>query len=73
MQKNAVKKSLYPLNPLLDQAKGKPVGACSYCAGAFGATEDVQSLDGVLLADYGGHPSIRRLISEGYQMITSWG
>ncbi len=59
-----------PLNPLFDQVKDKMVGACAYCAGAFGAKEDVQSFGVALLDEYEGHPSMRKLISEGYQIIT---
>jgi len=59
-----------PLSPLFEQVKDKLVGACSYCAGAFDAKEDVRSFGVSLLDEYEGHPSLRRLISEGYQIIT---
>lgn len=45
-------------------------GACQYCAGAFQVTEQVTS-SGVPLADeHNGHPSFRRLVQDGYQIIT---
>ncbi len=59
-----------PLNPLFNHVKDKIIGACSYCAGAFGAKEDVPSFGVALLDEYEGHPSLRKLVSEGYQIIT---
>lgn len=59
-----------PLNPLFNQVRDKMVGACSYCAGAFDAKEDVRTAGAALVDEYEGHPSMRKLISEGYQIIT---
>lgn len=45
-------------------------GVCKYCAGAFQVTEQVQR-SGVPFADeHNGHPSFRRLVNDGYQVIT---
>lgn len=45
-------------------------GVCKYCAGAFQVTEQVQR-SGVPFADeHNGHPSFRRLVNDGYQIIT---
>ncbi|MGH3948591.1 MAG: hypothetical protein ACRDSE_05645 [Pseudonocardiaceae bacterium] len=45
-------------------------GACSYCAHAFHAEDKVQDADVELLDEYEGHPSIKRLVDVGYQVIT---
>ncbi len=45
-------------------------GACRYCAAAFGATEGVRAAGVPLLGEYEGHPSIRKLVTQGYQVIT---
>lgn len=45
-------------------------GACSFCAGAFGASEGVKASGVPFLSEYDGHPSIAKLISSGYQIIT---
>jgi hypothetical protein len=45
-------------------------GVCAYCAGAFGV-KDAAIAQGVELAgEYEGHPSVRRLVHDGYQVIT---
>lgn len=45
-------------------------GACAYCAKSFGVKEEVEKSDVPLLEEYAGHPSLQRLVSEGYQVIT---
>jgi hypothetical protein len=45
-------------------------GACGYCARAFQADQDVQTAHVRLLEEYEGHPSVRRLVADGYQVIT---
>lgn len=45
-------------------------GACSYCASAYGVKEDVERAGVPLLDEYEQHPSIRRLIAEGYSVVT---
>ena len=45
-------------------------GACAFCAGAFGVKEAVKAAGIPLLSDYEGHPSLRGLIAQGYQVIT---
>lgn len=46
------------------------VGACSYCANAFGVKDRLEQLDIPLLEDYAKHPSLRSFIADGYQVIT---
>lgn len=45
-------------------------GACGYCARAFEAEHSVRDAHVHLLSEYEGHPSIRRLVSEGRQVIS---
>jgi len=55
----------------LYQAVGdKVVGVCAYCAGAFGVKDAVVALGAPLAGEHDGHPSIVKLITDGYQVIT---
>ncbi len=45
-------------------------GVCAFCAGAFGVKEAVAAHGVPLSSEYEGHPSVRRLIHDGYQVIT---
>ena len=58
------------LNPLFEAVRDMVSGVCSFCAEAFGVKEEVKNSGTPFLDEYEGHPSFRRLISEGYQVIT---
>ena len=45
-------------------------GACAYCARAFGVKDGVQESGVELLGDFEGHPSLAKLVAQGYQVIT---
>jgi hypothetical protein len=45
-------------------------GACAYCARAFGVKDEVQESGVELLGDFEGHPSLAKLVTQGYQVIT---
>ena len=45
-------------------------GACKACAVSFGVREEVEASGVPLLTEYRGHQSLRRLINEGYEVIT---
>lgn len=45
-------------------------GVCRFCAMAFGVKEEVEKSGIPLLSEYEGHPSIRKLVTQGYQIIT---
>ncbi len=51
-------------------SKGSIAGACSFCAAAFGAKAAIQAEGIQLLDEYDHHPSLRRLVDRGYQIIT---
>ena len=44
--------------------------ACDYCADAFGVDEAIDDAGVVQLDDHDGHPSIRGLVANGYEVIT---
>jgi hypothetical protein len=46
------------------------VGACSYCAKAFGVKDEIEASSEELLSDYKGHPSLHTFASDGYQVLT---
>ena len=45
-------------------------GACGYCAHAYGAEQDAHREQIIVLDEYEGHPSLRRLVVEGFQLLT---
>lgn len=60
----------HPLHGLFASVKDKIAGACKFCAVAFGAKEGVQAGGIPVLGEYDGHPSFKKLVSQGYQVIT---
>ncbi len=58
------------LHSLFGSLKDKVGGACSFCATAFGVRQAVEASGVPLLADYNDHPSIRKLVAAGYEIIT---
>jgi hypothetical protein len=60
----------HKLSPLFAAVRDRVAGACAYCAGAFGVQDGVSRRGIALLDEYEGHPSVRRLIADGYQVIT---
>ena len=55
---------------LYNSVKDKITGACSYCASAYQVKDKVESENITLLNEFEGHPSLRKLVSQGYQVIT---
>ena len=60
----------HKLHGLYQQVSDKVSGVCRYCAGAFGVTEEAVNCMLPLLDEYDGHPSFRKLLADGYQVIT---
>lgn len=58
------------LHGLFESLKDKVGGACNYCAKAFGVRQAIEASGVPLLAEYSDHPSIRKLVAEGYEVIT---
>lgn len=57
-------------NEHFESVKDDIEGACAYCARAFGVKDEVQQSGIELLGEFEGHPSLPRLVTQGYQVIT---
>ncbi|MGH3736169.1 MAG: hypothetical protein ACRDT6_11200 [Micromonosporaceae bacterium] len=55
---------------LYQAVSDRVTGACGYCARAFDAEESAKRAHVHLLNEYQGHPSVRSLVADGYQVIT---
>ena len=44
--------------------------ACVYCARAYGVKDAVEAAGVPLVDEFKGHPSVRRLIADGYEVVT---
>lgn|SRR5574340_997605 len=60
----------HKLHSLFESVKNRIAGACDFCAGAFGVKNEVIACGVKLDGDYEGHPSFKKLIEQGYQIIT---
>ncbi len=58
------------LNPAFEKVRDKVAGACHFCAGAFGVRDELVANGVPLLRDHKGHPSVRGLVADGYEVIT---
>ncbi len=45
-------------------------GACAYCARAYGVKDGIEEAGVELVDDYKGHPSVRQLIVDGYEVVS---
>lgn len=45
-------------------------GSCDFCSSAFGVKDQVVACGVNLTGEHDGHPSYRKLVSQGYQVIT---
>jgi hypothetical protein len=54
----------------LYQAVRDDASACDYCSGAFGVDDAIDDAGIVTLDDHDGHPSIRSLVDDDYEIIT---
>jgi hypothetical protein len=57
-------------NEHFESVKDEIEGACAYCARAFGVKEDVQESGVALMGEFEGYPSLAKLVTQGYQVIT---
>jgi len=53
---------------LLEKVRSKII-VCSYCAGAYEVTEKIKSANLPLVDEFKGHPSFRKLIEDGFQLL----
>lgn len=60
----------HKIHGLYEAVKDRITGACEFCAGAFGVKDKVLACGIKLTGEFEGHPSFKKLISQGYQVIT---
>ncbi len=63
----------HKLHPLYQSLKTSGVisGVCDFCVEAFDGDKSLVKSEGLMLInEYQGHPSITKLIIDGYQVIT---
>lgn len=60
----------HKVHALFEAVRGNITGACAFCAGAFGAKLDVETNRVPLVGEFDGHPSLKKLVDHGYQVIT---
>lgn len=60
----------HKLHDVYKEVKGHIAGACGFCASAFGVADSIKGCDVKLLEEYGTNMSFRKLVDEGYQVIT---
>ncbi|WP_254764434.1 DsrE family protein [Natrinema marinum] len=54
----------------LYQSLRDEAAVCDYCSNAFGVSDAVDDTDVVAVDENEGHPSIRSLVDDGYEIIT---
>lgn len=54
----------------LYQSVREHAAVCDYCSSAFDVADAVDAAGLATLDEHDGHPSIRRLVDEGYEVIT---
>jgi hypothetical protein len=60
----------HKLSPTFDAVRDHIAGACDYCAKAFGVRSAVESSGVALLDENHQHPSLRRRVEQGFEVIT---
>lgn len=55
---------------LYASVKDVVAGACKFCSKSFGVYQEIEETDVEFLDDFDGHPSIKTLIDEGYEVVT---
>lgn len=65
-----LEKEDHKLHEAYKDLKDKITGVCSYCSQAFGVKSEVEKSGIPFLSEYKGHPSVRGLVAEGFNVIT---
>lgn len=60
----------HKLHDVYKSVKGHIAGACGFCATAFGVADAVQDCGVRVLEEYGSNMSFRRLLEQGYHVVT---
>ena len=67
---NELEKEDHKLHKLYKEVKPLITGVCSYCAQTFGAKSSIEKAGIPLISEYKQHPSMRKLVVEGFEIIT---
>lgn len=54
---------------LFTKTRSRISAVCSYCAGAYEVKEKIAAANLPLVDEFKGHPSFKRLIDSGYQLL----
>jgi hypothetical protein len=60
----------HKLHKMFESVKDQIAGACEFCSGAFEVKDEVRSAGISFLSEFQGHPSLRRRVAEGYEIVT---
>jgi hypothetical protein len=58
------------LHRAFELVKDEVAGACKACAVSFGVKDEVEATGVPLLTEYRGHQSLRKLVREGFEIVT---
>lgn len=58
------------LRPSFEKVRQHVAGACEFCSAAFDVKDGVRAAGVRFLSEYEGHPSLRRRVEQGYEVIT---
>ncbi|TVP60495.1 MAG: hypothetical protein EA351_00595 [Gemmatimonadales bacterium] len=60
----------HKLHKMFESVKDRVAGACEFCCGAFDVKDEVREAGIPFLSEYQGHPSLRKRVAEGYEIVT---
>ncbi|WP_062209366.1 DsrE family protein [Demequina oxidasica] len=66
----AISNAEHPMNGLATALADNITGACGYCATSHKVADAIEQAGWTLLSDDGGEASNRKLMVEGYQILT---
>lgn len=58
------------LHGLYAELKGVVAGVCDFCSAAFNVKDALKAQGTALSSDYHGHPSFKKYIESGYEIIS---
>jgi hypothetical protein len=60
----------HKLHKMFEGIRDHVAGACEFCAGAFDVKDEIRAAGISFLSEYEGHPSLRRRVADGFQVVT---
>jgi hypothetical protein len=60
----------HKLHGQFEEIRDRVAGACEYCVGAFGVSEEVRSAGIRILSEFEGHPSLHGRLVQGFHIVT---